>query len=140
MFRRTAALVAALAAVSVLFLSGCFSYVEKPASLGSSVRITVALDGGTAVPVTERVPHEGVLVQGAPVFGLQERHSAPVGQFRETVKLDTLWISEANVQRLEVRRLSALKTSLGATLLGLAVYSTFQKIHHTDTRCRSCMW
>jgi hypothetical protein len=54
------------------------------------------------------------------------------------VRLDTLWIAEATVQRLEVRRLSALKTSLAAAALGVAVYALFQKIRNTDTSCRSC--
>lgn len=139
MSRRTAVHAAALAAASVLSLSGCFSYVETSSpTLGSSVRVTVPVRGDAPDGVAVRSFNEGVLVQGAPTFGLQRRNSAPVGQFRETVKLDTIWIPEANVQRLEVRRFSALKTSLGSAALGIAVYGLFQKIHNTDTRCRSC--
>lgn len=62
-----------------------------------------------------------------PAIAVEERTVEEASQFRSMTHYDTVHILQADIQRLEVRRFSWLKSGLGTAVFGAVVYLLYDK-------------
>jgi hypothetical protein len=130
---RRVALVPVLLATAT---AGCFSFTAtSSARPGETARATLEvarpMSDGSAQPIWV----QGLVVSStlgrprveAPAITIEERTLEEASQFRSMTHYDTVYISEADIQRLEVRRFSWLRSGLGALGLGAVVYVLYDK-------------
>lgn len=116
--------------------AGCFSFAAtSSASPGQTARVTLnvtrPMSDGSEAPI--RV--EGLVVSSTlgrsgvdrPAIAIEERTVEEASQFRSMTHYDTVHVPQPDVQRLEVRRLSWLKSGLGAAVLGAVAYVLYDK-------------
>lgn len=109
--------------------SACFSFSDSVAvSPGETARVTVGIVRPLSDGATEPIEHEGLVVasslgddSGGRLL-LEQRRKETAGQFREVIFYDTLRIVEPDVERLQVRRFSWLKSGAGTVALSGFLY------------------
>lgn len=126
------------AGLMVLVLTGCFSFSgSATAAPGETARLTLTttrpVGDGTQEPLTV----EGKVVSSSlgeepatrSSILLEQQTKQTFGRFREVVTLDTVQILAPDIEELEVRRVSWIKSAVGIItfgFLGYALASTFE--------------
>lgn len=131
MIRRIALVPALLVATT-----GCFSFAAtSSASPGETARVTLGvtrpMSDGSEAPI--RV--EGLVVSStlgrsgveSAAITIEERTVEEASQFRSMTHYDTVHVPQPDIQRLEVRRFSWLKSGLGAAVLGAVAYVLYDQ-------------
>lgn len=128
-YRWTIALAAAVA-------SGCYSFSDSSiAAPGETARVTLALEtpvgGGREGPtrVEGTVVASSLAVEPGPGSSilLEQRTKQPNGNFGELVLVDTTLVLQPDVERLEVRRFSWIRSGAGAIGLGFLAHALISK-------------
>jgi hypothetical protein len=130
---RRVALVPVLLATAT---AGCFSFTStSSARPGETARATLGvtrpMSDGSAQPIWV----QGLVVSStlgqpgvdAPAITIEERLLEEASQFRSMTHYDTVYIAERDIQRLEIRRFSWLKSGLGTLALGAVTYVLYDK-------------
>lgn len=111
--------------------TGCYSFTPTSSPRpGETARATLGVTRPASDGTEELIWIEGLVVSSTlgqsgvevPAVAIEERTLEEASQFRSMTHYDTVHIRRADIQRLEVRRFSWLKSGLGTVALGAVVY------------------